>query len=105
MSMYATQNEFEVLARAIITIPGFKDELTTCARRYRTYERARVEACEYLNAHASGRPTNERERLQVVCSSRFGEFWGTLHALHTIARACGDIHAGTIHDEILELQK
>lgn len=89
MSMYTTQNEFEVLTRAILTIPGFKDELTMCARRYQSYERARVKACEYLNAHASGRPTNKREHLQVVCSSRFGEFWGTLHALHTIARVRG----------------
>lgn len=103
MSMYNNAEELETIARACATVSTFTNLMFECAWKYTTYDRRRIEANNYIESHASGRPTKERERLQVSCSRKYGEFWATLQSLQDIASAFGEIHVGTIHDEVIEI--
>lgn len=103
MSMYYSTEELETIAKAASNTPGFFNLMFECAWKYACYDRSRTEANDYIEEHKSGRPTKERERVQVTCSRKFGEFWSLLEALKTLAQAYGTIHAGTIHDEVIEM--
>lgn len=103
MSMYYSTEELETITKVCAAVPKFSNLMFECAWKYSVYDRSRNEANAYLDSHKSGRPTKERERLQVECSRKFGEFCALLEALKTIAEAFGTIHAGTIHDEIMEI--
>lgn len=103
MSMYYSVEELETITRACASVPNFSSLMFECAWKHSIYEKARKEANAYIDSHTSGRPSNRRERLQVNCAAKHGEFWATLQALTKIAEAFGTIHAGTIHDEIMEI--
>ena len=103
MSMYYSTNELETITKACAAVPKFSNLMFMCAWKYSEYDTARRNENDYAEEHKSGRPTKERERLQVCCSRKFGEFWAMLESLHMIAEAYGTIHTGTIHDEILEI--
>ena len=103
MSMYYCAEELETLAKAVKAVPNFSRVVYQCAWNYSVYDRARLEANKYIDSHPTNRPTKERERLQVGCSRKFGEFWALLEVIEMMAEPYGTIHAGTIHDEIMEL--
>lgn len=103
MSMYYCAEELETLAKAVKAVPNFGRVVYQCAWNYSVYDRARLEANKYIDSHPTNRPTKERERLQVACSRKFGEFWALLEVVKTLAEPYGTIHAGTIHDEVMEL--
>lgn len=103
MSAYNSTEELETIAKATKGTPAFTNIMNLCAWHYSVYERSRFAICQYLDEHKSGRPTKEREQLQVQCSRRYGEWWSLVQALDTLAEPYGTISTSTISDEVIEL--
>ena len=103
MSMYYNADELQTIATAVTSTPNLSNLFFDCAWRYACYDKARTNENDYLATRTNNRPTKDRERVRVTTARKFGEFWSLLSTLRTLCEPYGTIHAGTIHDEIIEL--
>ena len=98
----ASMESLQTICRACDAMPRIRSMFYRAAWMYGVYERARLDACEYLESH-NARPTKEREALQVSCCSKAGAFDAMITALHMIVSQFGSVDSQAIREKAIAM--